>query len=42
MSVRTVGEALQIGVLMLICISLLGALLVVWRDDQKWLDDQAP
>ena len=38
MRVRAVVEALQISVLVLICVSLVMALLVVWRDDHKWLD----
>ena len=37
MGVSSVIEALQIGVLVLISISLLVALLVVWRDDHKWI-----
>lgn len=30
-------EALQIGVLLLISIARVVALLLVWRDDHKWL-----
>ena len=38
MRVRAVVEALQISVLVLICVSLVMALRVVWRDDHKWLE----
>ena len=38
--VRVVLEGLQICVLVLICGSLLVALLVVWRDDRKWVDER--
>ena len=37
MGVRAVVEALPIGALALICTSLVVALLVVWRDDHKWV-----
>ena len=40
MGVSPVVEALQIGMLVLILISLLVALLVVWRDDHKWMSEE--
>jgi len=36
--VRAIDEAVQIGVLVLISISVVMALLVVWRDDHRWVD----
>ena len=38
MRARAVVEALQISVLVLICVSLVMALCVVWWDDHKWLE----
>jgi hypothetical protein len=35
-----VEDGLQIGVCVLISIAVFVALLVVWRDDHKWLDRQ--
>ena len=38
MDVSTIGEAIQIGVLVLISIASVVALLVVWLDDHRWVD----
>ena len=38
MDVGAVGEAIQIGVLVLISISVLVSVLLVWRDDHRWVD----
>ncbi len=36
--VGAVSEILQIGVLVLVSIYSVAALVVVWRDDQRWVD----
>jgi hypothetical protein len=33
-----VVAVVQIGVLVLITVSTVGAVLVVWRDDQRWIN----
>ena len=38
MDVGAVGEAIQIGLLVLISIASVVALLVVWWDDHTWVD----
>ena len=38
MGVRAIDEAFQYAVLVLITLSVVVAVLVVWRDDHKWLD----
>jgi hypothetical protein len=38
MDVGAVGEAIQIGVLVLISISCVLAILLVWWDDHTWVD----
>ena len=42
MGMGAVVEALQIGVLVLISGSSVVALLVVWRDDEKWKEERLP
>jgi hypothetical protein len=37
-SVRAIDEVFQIGVLVLISISVLVSVLLVWRDDHRWVD----
>ncbi len=35
---RAIDEAFQIGVLVLISISVVMSVLLVWRDDHRWVD----
>jgi hypothetical protein len=37
--VTHVSAALQIGVIVLVSVAVLAALVVVWRDDHKFVDD---